>query len=231
MTLGHLVRKSAVGLMLLAVLASAAPAAARNRGGGDIGGQLRAASDDYSQTVSEGTVLGAVAGAVIGGAIGAAQGRNVGGAIGGAAIGALAGGLLGNLGGQAVAGTKADYAHREDQLDKAIAHARASNAKLGSLVATAGRLVATRRAELARLSRSDDPAGRSELSSHLSTEIGVLDDAIAKAKDARDTIRRNVDNYRGRGGGALAGEADRTDSQIAALQARRSELADMSRGL
>lgn len=206
------------------------PVAAQSSEAG-LGARLRAANADYEQTVSEGTVLGIAAGALIGGAIGAAQGRGGGGALGGAAIGALAGGLLGNLGGRAVAESKADQIHQESQLDKAIAQARAGNAKLASIVGMAGRLVAARRAELARLEKTGDDTSRRRLAAGLAEEVATLDASIATARNTRDTLRANAANFSGRGAAALAGEAERAGSQITALQARRSELAQLQKGL
>ena len=214
----------------LSVGLSGEPVAAQSSARG-LGDQLRAANADYEQTVSEGTVLGIAAGALIGGAIGAARGRGGGGALGGAAIGALAGGLLGNIGGRAVAENKADQIRQESQLDKAIAQARAGNAKLASIVGMAGRLVAARRAELARLAKSGDDAARRRLAAGLAEEVATLDASLATARNTRDTLRANAANFSGRGAAALAGEAERAGSQITSLQARRSELAQMQKGL
>lgn len=216
-----------VAALVTASMVQPMPAGASDAG---LSARLRAESSDYERTVSEGTLLGAAAGALVGGAIGAAQG-DARAALGGAAIGALAGGILGNLGGHAVAGTKSDYARREDGLDAAIRRARSGNAKLASLTSTAGRLVQARRAELARVERGGDDGARRRLASDLATEVSTLDESLATARQTRDTLRANAANFSGRGGSQMAGEAERADGQIARLQARRDELARMREGL
>lgn len=216
----------ALGASLL--LADLTPAAAQALGES----RLQAQTDDYRRTVGEGALLGAAAGAAIGGLIGATQGG--GSAATGALVGALAGGLLGTMGGTAVADQKAQYAAREDQLDRALAHARAGNAKLASLNGTASRLVATRRADLARLNASGgaDAGGRAQLAAKLQSEAATLSEAIGAARQERDVLQRNVQAFRGTpGSAALAGQVGSVDRNIAGLEKSRGDLMRLREGL
>lgn len=223
-------RGRVLALALCAPLFAGIPVGAVAQGMGDP--RLQAQTEDYRRTVGEGALLGAAAGAAIGGIIGATQGGSS--AATGALVGALAGGLLGTMGGTAVANQKAQYAAREDQLDRAIAQARAGNAKLAALNGTASRLVETRRAEVARLTTQGgaDAGGRARLAAKLQAEAATLSDAIGAARQERDVLQRNVQTFRGApGSGALAGQVGTVDRNIAGLEKSRGELVRMREGL
>ncbi len=192
---------------------------------------LHGAVDDYARTVVEGGLMGVLTGAATGAVAGLISGdpRNVG---RGAAIGAGIGGLGGLLDGAAVAERKQHYARAEDGLDAAIGKARARNQKLARVVRSADKLVAVRRAELARL-RTDDAAGRrAELQRAVDQDVDEIDSALSKAKTARDEARSLLTQYRDapRASG-LGREVSENEGAVRRLTEDRQQLQTMRNGL
>lgn len=194
---------------------------------GNLNQKLQSESADYVRTVQEGTQAGAVVGAAVGAVVGNAVNHGALGGLAGGLIGMAAGGLVGQAIGTDVANRKQAYAAQEDQLDDAIARAKAGNAKLSSIIALTTRIVATRQAELKALKQAPSEPDRQAFVTGIQGDIASLDSALAAARQTRDTLKANLANYAGPDAAALSSEAARTSSQVSKLNAQRNELARM----
>lgn len=175
--------------------------------GDDADPALKKKVDDFGQTVVEGAVIGAVIGGVVGyAATGSARG---------AAIGAGLGGGAGAAAGVAIANMKKDYASQQDALDAEVAEARAKNAELVDLVATARSALDTDRQRLADL-QAEVTKGTGRIEDYMAAQRKVVAnrDQIAAAikivDDRADTVGKRIEALSGEGAdpAALVKEKD-----------------------
>lgn len=179
---------------------------------------LRKQKDTFNTTIVEGAVVGALAGAIFG--------QLVGGDTESTLVGAAAGGALGAASGFYVANRQAEYTAAENQLDGAIAAARADNRDLARTVQLSNTTIANDRARLAKL-RSDYKGGtvsKSQYNAELKkvktnrdTVADISQDVSKRIVKRREDVSYASSTYGSAAAAPLASEVNTFGKQKAAL--------------
>lgn len=178
--------------------------------------RLVAQTDDYRRTIVEGVSIGVVVGGLGTALVTAAAGGSSRDVLRNGLIGAAIGGAVGGLAGKSVADRKQQYVAREDSLGAVIRQARANNAKLSSMTATAQALVRQRRSEAASLKQASEARKQGFVSS-LADDQSALSSAISASRREIDQLKSLKERY---------GSNASLSSQIGTAQAKQKALID-----
>ena len=172
-------------------------------------------SDDYQQTVGQGTAVGVAGGAILGALIGGLTGGSVQDIVTGAVVGGIAGGVAGHAYGTHVANKKQEYISQEDWLDARIASARSVSDDLASYNAGLESEIASLEYEIANLASAQ--GSRRDIKNRLARIKTEANQKMSQANyelEAQRSVAVDGSSYKGQ----------ELNSQITTLESSRDEL-------